>query len=76
MGDVIALMNSLVDVNGKILVPGVCDSVKAVTDEELASYDPIDFDMVGFMMMRRKRRRMMRRMRRRRRRKRKRRKGD
>ena len=47
MADVIALMNSLVDVKGKILVPGVNDTVKAVTPEEKALYDPIEFDMVS-----------------------------
>lgn len=44
MADVIAYMNSLVDVKGKILIPGVMDSVKKVTAEEKAIYDPIDFD--------------------------------
>ncbi|KAK7098494.1 cytosolic non-specific dipeptidase-like [Littorina saxatilis] len=44
MSDVIALMSSLVDVKGKILVPGVSDTVKPLTPEEKALYDPIDFD--------------------------------
>lgn len=45
MSDLIALMGSLVDVNGKILAPGVYDSVKPLTASEKALYEPIDFDM-------------------------------
>nr|CAB3231965.1 cytosolic non-specific dipeptidase-like [Phallusia mammillata] len=45
MGDLIAIMSSLVDQKGKILIPGVCDTVAKVTPEELKSYDPIDFDL-------------------------------
>lgn len=48
MGDVIALMGSLVDAKGKILIPGVCDSVKPLTEEEKKLYDPIDFDMEDY----------------------------
>ncbi|GFN87739.1 endonuclease-reverse transcriptase [Plakobranchus ocellatus] len=44
MNDVIALMGSLTDVNHKILVPGIYDSVQKLTEEERATYDPIDFD--------------------------------
>ncbi|GFR76092.1 cytosolic non-specific dipeptidase [Elysia marginata] len=44
MNDLIALMGSLTDVNHKILVPGIYDSVQKLTDEERATYDPIDFD--------------------------------
>ena len=47
MADVISLMNSLVDVKGKILVPGVNDAVKPLTPEEKALYGPIEFDMVS-----------------------------
>ena len=46
MGDLIHIMDSLVDVNGKILIPGINDSVAKVTEEEKASYGPIDFDTV------------------------------
>lgn len=45
MTDVVALMSSLVDVNGRILVPGVGDKVKALSPDEEALYHPIDFDM-------------------------------
>lgn len=45
MGDLIALMNSLVDAKGKILIPGIYDTVSELTEEEKALYDPIDFDM-------------------------------
>lgn len=46
MADLIALMNSLVDARGKILVPGVYESVKKLTEEEMALYESIDFDLV------------------------------
>ncbi|EDO43252.1 predicted protein [Nematostella vectensis] len=45
MTDVIAMLNSLVDVKGNILVPGVNDRVADLTDDEKALYDPIDFNM-------------------------------
>uniref|UniRef100_H2ZQD6 Peptidase M20 dimerisation domain-containing protein n=1 Tax=Ciona savignyi TaxID=51511 RepID=H2ZQD6_CIOSA len=45
MGDLIAVMSSLVDKKGKILIPGVCDAVLPVTKDELLTYDPIDFDL-------------------------------
>ncbi|XP_005096700.1 cytosolic non-specific dipeptidase isoform X2 [Aplysia californica] len=45
MTDLIRLMSSLVGQDGRILVPGVYDSVQELTDEEKATYDPIDFDM-------------------------------
>ncbi|KAK6190460.1 hypothetical protein SNE40_002323 [Patella caerulea] len=44
MTDLIKLMGSLVDLNGRILIPGVCDSVKALTPEESQLYEPIEFD--------------------------------
>lgn len=45
MTDLVKLMGSLVDTNGKILVDGVMDSVKPVTPEEEALYDGLDFDL-------------------------------
>ncbi|XP_037070907.1 cytosolic non-specific dipeptidase-like [Pollicipes pollicipes] len=44
MGDVIYLMNTLMDVNGKILVDGIYDQVTPLTAEERALYKNIDFD--------------------------------
>lgn len=44
MTDLIRLLGSLVDIKGKILIPGVNDSVLPLTDEEQALYLPIDFD--------------------------------
>jgi hypothetical protein len=46
-GDLIALMGSLVDSKGKILVPGVNDTVKELTEAEAKLYEVIDFDMVS-----------------------------
>ncbi|NWJ00881.1 CNDP2 dipeptidase, partial [Crypturellus undulatus] len=45
MTDLIALMGSLVDKKGKILIPGVNEAVASLNNEELALYDKIDFDM-------------------------------
>jgi len=46
MNDVIHIMSSLVDVNGKILVPGINEKVAPVTEDERSSYGPIEFDVV------------------------------
>ncbi|XP_054713176.1 cytosolic non-specific dipeptidase-like [Uloborus diversus] len=48
MADVIALMNSLTDARGNILVPGVMDDVAPVTPEEEKLYENIDCDMEEF----------------------------
>ena len=50
MADLMYLLNGLVDPNGKILVPGVYDSVKPLTEEEKNLYDAIDFDQVFFII--------------------------
>ena len=46
MSDLIALMGALVDSKGKIIVPGIYDSVKKLESAESDLYGPIDFDMV------------------------------
>ncbi|GAB1599912.1 cytosolic non-specific dipeptidase-like [Argonauta hians] len=48
MSDLIFLMNSLVDVKGKIMIPGIYDSVKPMTPEEDALYQGIDFDLEDY----------------------------
>ncbi|XP_072031335.1 cytosolic non-specific dipeptidase-like [Amphiura filiformis] len=45
MADLIALLGSLVDENGRIKVPGVYDSVAELTPEEEKLYGPIDFSL-------------------------------
>lgn len=45
MADLIYLMNTLVDVNGHILIDGVYDNVMEMTKQELESYKNIDFDV-------------------------------
>lgn len=45
MADLIYMMNTLVNNKGEILVPGIMDDVVPVTNEELATYATIDFDL-------------------------------
>ncbi|XP_077599323.1 cytosolic non-specific dipeptidase [Stigmatopora nigra] len=45
MTDLITLMGSLVDKKGNILIPGICDDVAPVTDDERQLYDKIEFDL-------------------------------
>uniref|UniRef100_A0A8D0CS64 Cytosolic non-specific dipeptidase n=1 Tax=Sander lucioperca TaxID=283035 RepID=A0A8D0CS64_SANLU len=45
MTDLIALMGSLLDNKGNILVPGLSDDVAPLTDEEKKLYEKIDFDL-------------------------------
>ncbi|XP_062911080.1 cytosolic non-specific dipeptidase [Mobula hypostoma] len=45
MADLIYLLGKLVDKTGKLLVPGVYESVAPLTDEEKKLYDKIDFDI-------------------------------
>ena len=48
MTDLIALMGTLVDTNGRILVDGVMDSVKPLTKEEEDLYESIEFDIEAY----------------------------
>jgi len=48
MGDLIYMMNELIDKDGKILVTGIQDNVEVVTDEERNMYQQIDFDPEDF----------------------------
>jgi len=48
MTDLINLMGSLVDRKGKLLVPGIYDSVAELTDAEKKLYDVIDFDLEDY----------------------------
>ncbi|XP_052699358.1 cytosolic non-specific dipeptidase-like isoform X1 [Crassostrea angulata] len=45
MADLIALLDTLVDNKGRILIPGIYDSVAKLTEEEKKLYEPIDFDL-------------------------------
>ncbi|XP_069476849.1 cytosolic non-specific dipeptidase-like [Ambystoma mexicanum] len=45
MTDLIALMGSLVDKKGKILIPGIYKTVAALNKEEEKIYEAIDFDL-------------------------------
>lgn len=47
MVDLVALLNELVDAKGKILIPGIYDTVQPLTEEELKVYEPIDFCTVS-----------------------------
>lgn len=46
--DLIYLMNTLVDKDGKIQIPGIMDQVKKVTPEEEKLYESIDFDVEDY----------------------------
>ena len=46
MVDLVALLNELVDTKGKILVPGIYETVAPLTDEEKKLYENIDFTPV------------------------------
>ncbi|KAK0077279.1 hypothetical protein PV325_004176 [Microctonus aethiopoides] len=48
MSDLIYLLNTLVDVNGAILINGIYDNVAKITDSELADYRNIEFDVDEF----------------------------
>lgn len=48
MSDLIYLMNTLTDVNGKILIDGIYDSVAEITDAELSAYKDIEFNVDEF----------------------------
>ncbi|KAJ1922322.1 hypothetical protein H4219_000184 [Mycoemilia scoparia] len=43
MTDLVNLMSKLVDVKGKILIPGIYDGVAPVTDEEHQAYEGLEF---------------------------------
>ncbi|XP_074919500.1 beta-Ala-His dipeptidase [Chelonoidis abingdonii] len=45
MTDLIALLDSLVDTSGRILIPGVYDDVASLTEEEKKLYEAIEFDL-------------------------------
>ncbi|NXP46304.1 CNDP1 dipeptidase, partial [Heliornis fulica] len=45
MTDLIALLDSLVDPTGRIQIPGIYDSVAALTEEEEKLYESIEFDL-------------------------------
>ena len=47
MSDVVALLSTLIDGMGNILIPGVNDSVRDVTPQKDALYENLDFDMVS-----------------------------
>lgn len=48
MADLIYLMDTLVDVNGRILIKGIYENVAEVTETELQAYRAIEFDVDEF----------------------------
>ena len=46
MVDLVHILGSLVDTHGNIKVPGIHDSVKALTEEEKVLYKDIEFSVV------------------------------
>ena len=47
MTDLMYVMSKLVDNHGKILIPEIYNDVAALTDEERALYECIDYDIVS-----------------------------
>ncbi|XP_010997147.1 beta-Ala-His dipeptidase isoform X2 [Camelus dromedarius] len=45
MADLVALLGSLVDSSGRILIPGIYDHVAPLTEEEKRTYEAIDLDL-------------------------------
>nr|XP_006121465.1 beta-Ala-His dipeptidase isoform X1 [Pelodiscus sinensis] len=45
--DLIALLDSLVDISGRILIPGIYDDVSILTEEEKKLYESVEFDVEG-----------------------------
>ncbi|XP_051468533.1 beta-Ala-His dipeptidase isoform X1 [Apus apus] len=43
--DLIALLDSLVDPTGRIQIPGIYDSIAALTEKEMKLYESIEFDL-------------------------------
>ena len=48
MADLIYLLDTLVDVNGKILIDGIYDNVVKILKTEIDSYETIEFDVAEF----------------------------
>lgn len=48
MTDLIAMLNTLLDKNGEILITGIMDDVLPLTKEEKELYRNIDFDIQAF----------------------------
>lgn len=48
MGDLVYLLNGLVDNKGHILVDGIYDNVDQLTDDERATYETIEFDLAEY----------------------------
>lgn len=51
MPDLIYILDKLVDKKGKILIPGVYDSVAPLSEAEKLSYSTIDFDVVSCLFI-------------------------
>ncbi|KAE8598220.1 hypothetical protein XENTR_v10016755 [Xenopus tropicalis] len=45
MRDLVYLLANLIDSSGHILIPGICDDVAPLTEEERRLYENIDFDL-------------------------------
>lgn len=48
MNDLVHVLSKLTDSHGRILIPGVLDSVTPFTEQERARYNPIDFDVEAY----------------------------
>lgn len=48
MSDLIALLNTLLDKDGEILIPGIMEDVEIISPEEQKMYSNIDFDIDAY----------------------------
>lgn len=48
MADLVAILNTLADKDGKIQIPGIMDDVEELTEKERSTYSTIDFDIEAY----------------------------
>jgi len=49
MSDLLYILNQLVDVKGKILIPGIDEGVEPLSEKEKELYEKIEFDVDAYI---------------------------